>query len=282
MRNAVISGAGIGGLAAAVALRRAGWNVTVIEERTDTTGGAGIVLAPNGLRALAALGIASDDVGGAVISPIGLRRPDGRWLQRPTMAGESRCLSRARLVEVLRAQLPTGTVSYGVAATGTRRTPNGVALRTDAGDLDTDLVVAADGVRSAIRRQHWPDAAQSYAGYVAWRGEFVGTLPGEHLPGKYLPGEDVQDLPFETWGRGVRVGVVPMSTGSLYVYVTAPVASPDDVPISPPQQLFLDWHAPVAELLAQTKLVPAPVWALRRPPRARGVPHPGCSTKENS
>ena len=261
MPSAVITGAGIGGLAAALALHRGGWRVTVIEERTDTSGGAGIVLAPNGLRALAALGIAPEDLGGAVIYPLGLRRPDGRWLQRlPAGAEPTRCLPRARLVDLLRSRLPLNTVRDGVAAIAASSTATGATLHTSGGDMAADLVVAADGVRSAIRRQHWPAAAQTYAGYVAWRGESCGLLPADLEPTGLEP--------FETWGRGVRVGVVPMTAESLYVYVTAPVASPDDIPNQPPLERFADWHSPMPTLLAQTRLTPAPVWALRRPPRS--------------
>ena len=57
-RTAVIVGGGIGGLAAAVALRRIGWDVTVLERaREFTEVGAGLSLWPNGLRALELLGV---------------------------------------------------------------------------------------------------------------------------------------------------------------------------------------------------------------------------------
>src|ERR1700742_4669955 len=81
-RCAVITGAGIGGLTAGVALAQQGWDVTarggaaVLEPV-----GAGLGLAPNAVRALDAIGL-GDAVRkfSAIQGTGGLRRPDGRWL----------------------------------------------------------------------------------------------------------------------------------------------------------------------------------------------------------
>ncbi|CAM5268351.1 FAD-dependent oxidoreductase [Streptomyces avidinii] len=83
-RHAVVVGAGIGGLTAAVALHRRGWHVTVCERAPEPPAtGAGIGLAPNALHALDAIGIdVARAVGSAVPATMGVRRPDGRWLTR--------------------------------------------------------------------------------------------------------------------------------------------------------------------------------------------------------
>jgi len=79
MTSAVVLGAGIGGLAAGVALARRGWSVTVLERASSLEPvGAGIALAPNALRALDALGVGDAVRGMARLSgEVGLRRPDG-------------------------------------------------------------------------------------------------------------------------------------------------------------------------------------------------------------
>ena len=81
--RAVVIGAGIGGLAAAAGLRAAGWDVTVCERAAALEPvGAGLALAPNGLRALDALGIGDAVRAHAVPQEMGIRSPGGRWLLR--------------------------------------------------------------------------------------------------------------------------------------------------------------------------------------------------------
>ncbi len=84
-RHAIVAGAGIGGLTAAVALRRRGWDVTVLERaRALEPVGAGLGLGPNALHALDAIGL-GDEVRrfSAIQGHGGLRRPGGGWLVRP-------------------------------------------------------------------------------------------------------------------------------------------------------------------------------------------------------
>src|SRR4051794_27146624 len=122
---AVVVGAGIGGLATAVALHRRGWTVTVLERAPSLEpAGAGIALAPNALRALGALGL-GDAVRGlaSLQGTVGLRRPDGAWLVRADASaaadrfGESTVvLHRADLVDLLVGALPAGAIRAGTEA----------------------------------------------------------------------------------------------------------------------------------------------------------------------
>ncbi len=61
---------------------------------------------------------------------------------------------------------------------GFEQDETGVCLRFADGEVEADLLVCADGVGSASRRQLQPSAAQAYAGYVAWRG----MVPEQDLP----------------------------------------------------------------------------------------------------
>src|SRR5579859_5739274 len=91
VREALIIGAGVGGLAAANALYRAGWHVSVLE-RTDALRpiGAGIAVPPNAMHALDAIDADGTTLGARVravgdsAGAIGARRPDGRWIFRPS------------------------------------------------------------------------------------------------------------------------------------------------------------------------------------------------------
>ncbi|CAM5480063.1 NAD(P)-binding protein OS=Streptomyces cyaneofuscatus OX=66883 GN=G3I52_09930 PE=4 SV=1 [Streptomyces cyaneofuscatus] len=122
VRHAVVAGGGIGGLAAAVALNRRGWGVTVCERAPVLTGiGAGIVLAPNALRALDSIGLGPDVwAGDALLGPVGLRAPDGTWLSRTGAGATSsrhgppaRAVHRGSLIDALAAALPPGVVHLG-------------------------------------------------------------------------------------------------------------------------------------------------------------------------
>ena len=80
MRTAVVVGAGVGGLAAAGALVRSGWHVTLVERGDRLRGyGAAQLIWPNGAAALRALGLSLGDVAFPVTTG-GIRRPDGQWL----------------------------------------------------------------------------------------------------------------------------------------------------------------------------------------------------------
>ena len=122
----VVVGAGIAGLAAAVALQRRGFDVTVVEERTDTSSGAGISIWPNALAALDEIGLgdAVRDAGGRVTAGA-MRWRSGTWLRRPhpdrivSALGEPLVvLQRAALTGILHEALMPGTVRLGVAVTG--------------------------------------------------------------------------------------------------------------------------------------------------------------------
>lgn len=238
-RSAAVVGAGIAGLAAAVALRRAGWTVTVHERAATLQAlGAGLVLSPNAVHALDALGL-GDAVRerGVPLSASALRRPDGRALSRLDGA---RLAARhgAPVLAVERAALHAllaDAVGPDVVRCG-EDVPDAAAL---AGEHD--LVVAADGIRSRTRAAGWPDAAApSYAGYTAWRA-LVRT-------------DQRLTEASETWGRRERFGVVPVGEGRVYVFATGTVpagahASDGAAELAELRRRFGGWHAPIPALL---------------------------------
>ena len=97
-RKALVVGAGIGGLAAAVALRRAGWEVRVFERATSPRElGFALLLAPNAMYALGELGLAATIRRGGFIATSGeMRRPDGTVLRRFDTASLRPLLEEAR------------------------------------------------------------------------------------------------------------------------------------------------------------------------------------------
>ncbi|MFC5144722.1 FAD-dependent monooxygenase [Streptomyces aureoversilis] len=258
-RRAVVAGAGIGGLTAAVALYRRGWQVTVCERAPGPAAvGAGIVLAPNALRAFDAIGFdVTRAAGSAAPAALGLRRPGGSWLKRAdTGAMTARygspplAVHREALVDALTAGLPEGAIRYGAAVTavdGAEDPAGRPVVRTASGEFTADLVIAADGIHSPLRRRHHPaHPGLRYSGETAWRSVLPADGPA--------PAEAA-----ETWGRGERFGVVPLADGRVYVYATA-VAPEGYRPADLRAELlrrYGTWHDPIPALLR--RLDPAAV-----------------------
>jgi 2-polyprenyl-6-methoxyphenol hydroxylase-like FAD-dependent oxidoreductase len=284
MRSAVVVGAGVGGLAAAGALARSGWHVTLLE-RADRlrAGRAALLIWPNGVRALRALGLGG---GLAAIAtptgPGGVRRPDGQWLVQP--AGDPPASAVVVHREDLHDTLVAGLgdrveVRTGVQVRGLRLAGDRPAVDDGHTVWEAELVVAADGVDSLIRRRLEPDSAALSAGCAAWRA----VIPWYRAP--RLPGDLV--LGGETLGAGYRFVAASLGEhrsagaagrGGVYWVATAAGAARPEPPATQLALLrrwYADWHAPIGELLAATEpddLIQHQVRELRPLPRDFGFP----------
>lgn len=245
MAKAVVIGGGVGGLAAGVALRRKGWDVTVLERAPMIEPvGSGLAISANALKALDAVGL-GDRIRAlsAAEGPFGVRRSDGRWMVRATEAdadadyGDSVVvLLRATLMEVLLDALGHDRLLLGTAVKDVDA-DRGV-VRTEAGDLDADLVVAADGIHSATRRALFPGhPGPAYSGVTAWRG--LVPRGGLTVPRS------------ESWGRGTVFGVHLLAGDVVYFYATD-VLPAGTVHADEREELlrrFGGWHEPIPALL---------------------------------
>jgi 2-polyprenyl-6-methoxyphenol hydroxylase-like FAD-dependent oxidoreductase len=244
--KAVIAGAGIGGLTAALALQRRGVAVTVVE-RADhlAAGGAALSIWPNALRALDELSIGPDARAHAALGGnSGVRRSDGRWLARSQLGPAIQArygdplilIARATLADQLIAELAPDTVRFGCAATGLHAgaTSAQAVLHTSDGDHEADLVAIADGIGSQLRPLLFPAAAgPRYAGYTAWRMLVPATGELESS---------------ETWGPdGQRFAVLPLADDTCYCYATAtvPAATTFQDDAVELRRRFGSWHAPI-------------------------------------
>jgi 2-polyprenyl-6-methoxyphenol hydroxylase-like FAD-dependent oxidoreductase len=285
MRSAVVVGAGVGGLAAAGALARAGWQVTLLE-RADRlrAGRAALLIWPNGVSALHALGLG--DGLAAIASPVGLggvRRPDGQWVVQPTSDPDTApvVVHREDLHDTLVAGLGDRVdIRTGVQVRGVRV---GDADRPAVDDgrsvWEADLVVAADGIDSLIRRRLEPDSVALSAGCAAWRAVIpwyrAPRLPDDLLLGGETLGAGYRFVAASLGERGSAGG---STRGGIYWVATAAGAARPEPPATQLALLrrwYADWHSPIGELLAATEpddLVQHPVRELRPLPRDFGFP----------
>jgi len=245
----IVVGGGIGGLTAAIALRRAGAEVDVYEQAAELREvGAGIGLAANALRALRLLGLADElQAEGTRSVQAGLRRPDGGvlmsipadelWREMGTVA----VVHRAELLALLSRHVEPSRIHLGKRCVGISQDSKGVTAQFDTGDIArADGMIAADGLRSIVRSQLFGKVALRYAGYTAWR-----TI---------VNGADIEPTMGETWGRGCRFGIVPMARGRVYWFAVknAPEGQ-QDPPMGTKKDLaeaFGEWHRPIPSLIA--------------------------------
>jgi 2-polyprenyl-6-methoxyphenol hydroxylase-like FAD-dependent oxidoreductase len=216
----LIVGAGIGGLAAAIALRRTGWDVRVFERASSPRElGFALLLAPNAMHALGALGLAETARRGGFVATSGeMRRPDGTVLRRFETA-EARALLDEDTVCILRPVLhgalleTTGLESIELAAEaiGIASTADRVELRLANGKTAAgDILIGADGVGSLIRRQlHPAEDAPRPSGLLAIRG--VARDVVRHLG---------HSSGAQYFGRGLEAGVVRASEREVYWYLS--------------------------------------------------------------
>lgn len=167
----LVVGGSLGGLFAANVLLRAGHDVQLLEKADASLDGrgAGIVTHRGLLDALRAAGAVVDDTLGVPVTARVALDVDGSTVER--IEHPQVLTSWSRLYALLRAALPAERHLGGHEAVEVTQAADGVQLRCRGGrSFDADLLVASDGIRSAVRGQLAPAVQPQYAGYIAWRG----------------------------------------------------------------------------------------------------------------
>jgi 2-polyprenyl-6-methoxyphenol hydroxylase-like FAD-dependent oxidoreductase len=254
-RQVVIVGAGVGGLCAAIALRRSGLGVVVLERAAELREvGAGILLWPNAMRALRRLDVgAAVEEAGAVATQAGLHssrgNPLGAGLLEELAARFDAPLvvvHRGLLQAILLDALDQGVLRLGAECVGVAQDAAGVTVRLADGSMEQgDLVVGADGLHSRVRTVLVGDGPPRYSGYTAWRGIVPLDLS---LAGRLRPGE--------SWGRGCLFGVARLGGNQAYWWASARVGegaggSPAEEKAAV-ERRFGIWHDPIPELIDAT------------------------------
>ena len=250
-KKLIIAGGGIGGMAAALALHRAGLGVTVFERAPAFTEvGTGMSLWPNATRVLQSLGVLEQVMArGETVTRFNLHRPNGTTISTISMEGfatPALCVHRAELHRALFESLPSDCVEANQVIQSFAQSVDGVTARFASGrEVRADGLIGADGINSVIRAQIHGPIAPLYRGYCIWRG--IAPDPGGIVRGHIS----------ETWGAGQRFGVLPMGQRRICWYATRNVRPAQlDVPEGRKgevQDLFRGWHHPIPALIEATK-----------------------------
>lgn len=248
----LVVGGGIAGLTLAIALTQHGHRVEVIERTPEWKPvGAGIMLQANAVAILNALGLREKiESYGFYVSSMQVTDRNGRILSSldfkalEAELGPSYALHRADLHASLLNHCAHAAIRMNETVATLAQTENSVTVTFSSGQTATyDFVVGADGINSQVRNIALAHNATPliYSGYSCWR--FVG---------KNL---DNISAPVEMWGQGKRVGVVPLTNGRSYIYMTqnAPIGEAD--PVQNRQQAvaaqFADFQGPAVSALGQ-------------------------------
>lgn len=204
----LIVGAGIAGVAAAQLLRRAGWHPVLIERsRNERPPGYMLALMPMVDRLIDELGVRDRYVDESVeLGRYAFRSHTGRALRTDSMAGildrfgDYRGISRARLLETLAADGCDVAFETTVTALDEQADSVTVTLSTEGVEraYDFDLVIVADGIRSATRTLI-PGSGPVDVVDTRWAGWVV-----------WIDADDDTDLGEEIWGAGFFLGTYPV------------------------------------------------------------------------
>ncbi|MFF1508319.1 3-hydroxybenzoate 6-monooxygenase [Streptomyces sp. NPDC058326] len=192
MTPVIVAGGGIGGLAAALGLARAGRPVVVLERSGEFRElGAGIQLGPNAFRALTRLGVGElpydcavfieelrvmDAVGGGPLARLSLGETFRRRFGAPYAVVHRGELHRALLDTCREAGV---VLRPGCAVERYEQDDTGVRVFLAGGEhLDGAALVGADGLHSAVRRQLAGDGPPVVSGHVTYRS----LIPADRMP----------------------------------------------------------------------------------------------------
>jgi 2-polyprenyl-6-methoxyphenol hydroxylase-like FAD-dependent oxidoreductase len=251
-----IVGGGIGGLTLAIALQRKGFNVKIYENAAEIKPlGAGLALAANAVKALTEIGI-SDNIlkAGNILKVVRIKDQKGSILTETNAEKLSLkfgivnnfTIHRADLHRILIGLLEPGTLHLNKGLVDyTSESGNIMLTFRDGSSASANYLIACDGIHSVIRKKILPESNPRYAGYTCWRG-VIDDIPA---------GIDMTETS-ETWGRGCRFGIVPLSDNRLYWFacINAKERDPEmsSFRIHDLQHYFKNFHFPVGEILRKT------------------------------
>lgn len=229
-KKILIVGAGIGGQSAAIGLKKAGFEVDIIELHKEfNVYGVGIIQQANALRALDAIGVADEAMRrGSPYGKVKLCLPHGVQIGEAGTPPIGRFpshngISRRILHDVLFEEAQRIGLKYrmGVSVESIDNQPDVANVTfTDGTTGSYEVVIAADGVSSKVRKLIFGDYKLNYVGLSVWRYAFKRPA---NLDTGYI-----------FFNKKHKIGVIPMTADSCYIFLNS---AEGDNPIIPEDQL---------------------------------------------
>jgi 2-polyprenyl-6-methoxyphenol hydroxylase-like FAD-dependent oxidoreductase len=254
-----IIGAGIGGLSTALALKkyRPDIEVEIFESSFELKDiGAGLALAANAVIAFERLGIKEKVLAVSnilkrfqILTKKGnvINETDNLAVNKALNTISSFSIHRADLQKILIKETSDIKLNLNKRATSFSSFNSKVSIEfADDAHIETEFVIAADGIRSVFRHHLIPNSAIRFAGYTCWRGVT------DNLPSNVDP-----SLATETWDKGKRFGIVPLFGDHIYWFacINSTVIQNKYFSSFKKEELvekFQDFHDPVREVINLT------------------------------
>jgi 2-polyprenyl-6-methoxyphenol hydroxylase-like FAD-dependent oxidoreductase len=261
VKRAAIIGGGIGGLTTAIALRKVGFAVSVYERAPELREvGSGMSLWPNAVRSL-------NQIEPNILTRL---RPRGHSLRHllmkdaqgeriktlplPVADGGGFAIHRAELQSALAQAVSPSSIHLDHTFSRLEQRHKSVLLHFENGaSAEADLVVACDGIHSAVRKSLGLKSTLTNRPYSVWRG--MTQINPEHQA-RYLGLDHDGDFS-ESYGHGRRFGILRLGPERIHWYAVAnnslrPPGLPEDAAL---RHLFSGWHAPIPELIENAESV---------------------------
>lgn len=221
MKKGIIIGAGIGGITTGIALQKKGFEVTIFEHAAELGEvGAGIWVAPNGLKVFEKLGFADEVIqAGRELDLIGVMDTNGKIFSK-IISSEIKARHRFSTIAIHRAVLHNILVKhFGKENIITNKhferfSQEGNKIQaffSDQSMEESEFLIAADGIKSNARKQFLPSVQLRYSGQTCWR--FIANYK--------LPESESAKM-YEIWGnaRGLRAAYSQINDDQVYCYIT--------------------------------------------------------------
>jgi 2-polyprenyl-6-methoxyphenol hydroxylase-like FAD-dependent oxidoreductase len=247
-KKIAVIGGGIAGLTFARCLTTVDYEIHIFEKKADFGEiGAAISVFPNALCVMDELGLLQEILeSSGQFKTVYLKTDKGAILSKsePRSDYPVICIHRADLHRILLSNIDATLHTNHTLANLVHQDTGQVKVEFEHGESQIfDAVIGADGIHSEVRSHIINDGKPIFRGYSIWRGVVKTNFDIGYAS--------------ETFGRGQRVGIVPIKNGVYGWWATRNEEFMEkDSPENPKDKLnrlFGDWHYPIPDLMRETE-----------------------------